>query len=104
MSDGRSGMALFPASFDPVTNGHLDLIRRARRIFPEVVVAVATNVDKRGTFSVDERIELVPLAHVAGDAQGTTARLRLHLRCQRVAGIELAAGDDDVGALIADQV
>ncbi|MGH0037808.1 MAG: pantetheine-phosphate adenylyltransferase [Myxococcota bacterium] len=52
--------ALFPASFDPITNGHLDLIHRARRAFPEVVVAVAHNVDKRGgTFTVDERLAML---------------------------------------------
>jgi len=52
--------ALFPASFDPITNGHLDLIQRARRVFPEVVVAVAHNVDKRGgLFSVEERLEIL---------------------------------------------
>jgi len=48
--------ALFPASFDPVTNGHLDIARRARRVFDEVVLAVAVNVDKGGSFSVEERI------------------------------------------------
>jgi pantetheine-phosphate adenylyltransferase len=51
--------ALFPASFDPVTNGHLDLIHRARRIFDEVVVAVATNVAKSSTFSVEERLAML---------------------------------------------
>ena len=51
--------ALFPASFDPVTNGHLDLIHRARRIFDEVVVAVATNVAKSSTFSVEERVVML---------------------------------------------
>ena len=53
-------VALFPASFDPVTNGHLDLIQRSRRIFDEVVVGVATNVDKEaGTFSSLERVALL---------------------------------------------
>ena len=53
-------LALFPASFDPVTNGHLDLIHRSHSVFVEVVVAVAHNRDKRGgTFSVDERIEML---------------------------------------------
>ncbi len=51
--------ALFPASFDPVTNGHLDLIRRARSVFDEVVVGVAHNVDKMGTFSLEERLEML---------------------------------------------
>jgi len=55
-----STIALFPASFDPVTNGHLDLIQRAGRIFDEIVVAVATNVDKEGgTFSSEERVALL---------------------------------------------
>jgi pantetheine-phosphate adenylyltransferase len=61
-------IALFPASFDPVTNGHLDLVRRARALFDEVVVAVAYNVEKSGTFSVDERLEM--LRDVLGDTPG----------------------------------
>ena len=48
-------VALFPASFDPITNGHLDLIQRAGVLFDEVVLAVAKNVSKNATFSVDER-------------------------------------------------
>lgn len=55
----QPGRALFPASFDPVTNGHLDLINRAREIFPELIVAVAKNVAKQGTFTTEERIELL---------------------------------------------
>ncbi len=53
------GRALFAASFDPLTNGHLDLIHRARATFPELVVAVARNVEKHGTFTVDERLEIL---------------------------------------------
>ena len=51
--------ALFPASFDPITNGHLDVARRALRIFGRLVMAVAVNVTKRGTFTVEERMEMV---------------------------------------------
>ena len=54
--------ALFPASFDPVTNGHLDLIHRARRVFPELVIAVARNIGKAGTFSIDERLDMMRTA------------------------------------------
>jgi len=54
--------AVFPASFDPVTNGHLDLIHRTRAVFDELVVAVAHNVAKQGTFTVDERIEMLEVA------------------------------------------
>ena len=60
MSTERKGsLALFPASFDPITNGHLDLIQRALRVFDEVLVAVARNVGKTGTFSLDERVGLL---------------------------------------------
>jgi pantetheine-phosphate adenylyltransferase len=52
-------IALFPASFDPVTNGHLDIAHRARRLFDEVVLAVAINLAKSGTFSLEERLETV---------------------------------------------
>ncbi len=68
MSQERPGLALFPASFDPVTNGHLDLVHRARRVFPELVVAIAHNVSKSGMFTVDERLEM--LEAVLGDIPG----------------------------------
>ena len=55
-------LAMFPASFDPVTNGHLDIISRAVDVFGEVVVAVARNVGKQGTFSLEERLEMLRAA------------------------------------------
>ena len=54
--------ALFLASFDPVTNGHLDLIHRAHRVFPQLVVAVGTNVSKAGTFDLDARLDMLRTA------------------------------------------
>ncbi|GAB3906179.1 pantetheine-phosphate adenylyltransferase [Microbispora bryophytorum] len=48
-----------PGSFDPVTNGHLDIIGRTSRLYDEVVVAVLINVEKRSLFTVDERIEML---------------------------------------------
>lgn len=48
-----------PGSFDPVTNGHLDVIERASSLFDEVIVAVLVNVSKKGLFSLDERIEML---------------------------------------------
>jgi pantetheine-phosphate adenylyltransferase len=61
MADRNSNrrVALFPASFDPITNGHLDLIHRSRVIFDEVVLAVAKNVSKNATFGADERLEIL---------------------------------------------
>lgn len=50
---------LYPGSFDPVTNGHLDIILRAAKRFEEVVVCVAVNNSKNYLFSMDERIEML---------------------------------------------
>ena len=68
MSKAERGRALFPASFDPVTNGHLDLIHRARRVFPELVVAVAKNIGKTGIFDIDERLDM--MTSVLGEHTG----------------------------------
>src|SRR5690349_14293257 len=52
-------VALYPGTFDPITNGHTDLVRRATRLFDEVVVAVAANPKKQPMFSLVERVELI---------------------------------------------
>jgi pantetheine-phosphate adenylyltransferase len=51
--------AIYPGSFDPVTNGHLDVIERGRKLFDEVIVAVAYNEEKRALFSLEERLQLL---------------------------------------------
>jgi len=51
--------AIYPGTFDPITNGHLDLLQRAARIFDEVVIAVADNPRKNPLFSIEERIAMV---------------------------------------------
>jgi pantetheine-phosphate adenylyltransferase len=51
--------AIYPGSFDPVTNGHLDVIDRARKLFDEVIVAVAHNDQKHPLFPLDERLRLI---------------------------------------------
>lgn len=51
--------AICPGTFDPVTNGHLDIIRRGLLIFDEIIIAVAENPKKKPLFSVKERVELV---------------------------------------------
>jgi pantetheine-phosphate adenylyltransferase len=51
--------AIYPGSFDPVTNGHLDVIERARKLFDEVVVAVAHNDEKQPLFSLEHRLDLL---------------------------------------------
>lgn len=52
-------IAVYPGSFDPPTNGHLDLIQRASALFDKLIVAVATNTEKQGLFSVDERLDML---------------------------------------------
>lgn len=54
--------AIYPGSFDPVTNGHLDIIARASRLFDEIVVAIARNIQKEGLFSREERIAMLKTA------------------------------------------
>ncbi len=50
-------VAVYPGSFDPLTNGHVDIIERGARLFDRIIVAVLVNSDKRPLFSVDERVE-----------------------------------------------
>ena len=61
-------IALYPGTFDPVTNGHSDLVRRAVTLFSEVVVAVAANPTKRPLFSLEERVNLA--RQVLQDVEG----------------------------------
>lgn len=52
-------LAVYPGTFDPITNGHLDLIDRAANLFDRVVVAVATNPAKEPLFTLEERLEMI---------------------------------------------
>lgn len=54
-----SRIAIFPGSFDPLTNGHVDLIRRATRLFDRVIVAVLVNPGKEPLFTADERVAMI---------------------------------------------
>ena len=87
-----TGKAIYPGTFDPVTNGHVDIITRAAKLFPEVVVAVASSRAKQPFFPLDVRIRLlqealndVPHVQVVGfdtllihfvEAQGASVILR----------------------------
>src|ERR1700692_1661800 len=55
----KTSVAIYPGSFDPVTNGHLDLIERGEKMFDLVIVAVLQNVDKQPLFTVPERVEML---------------------------------------------
>ena len=58
MSITRTNTAVYPGTFDPVTYGHIDIIKRAARIFDKVIVAVAHNDGKSPLFSVSERVSM----------------------------------------------
>lgn len=61
INNGSRGeiVAIYPGSFDPVTNGHLDLIERASKLFDRLIVAVLRNPEKDELFSLDERLEML---------------------------------------------
>jgi pantetheine-phosphate adenylyltransferase len=55
----KGKIAIYPGSFDPITDGHLDILMRGLELFDTVVIAIAYNIDKKGLFSVEERKELI---------------------------------------------
>lgn len=59
MPNSARKIGVFPGQFDPITNGHIDVIKRGVTLFDELVVAVGVNPDKRELFSLDERVEMI---------------------------------------------
>ncbi|HEU0004644.1 MAG TPA: pantetheine-phosphate adenylyltransferase, partial [Terriglobia bacterium] len=55
----RKTVAIYPGSFDPMTNGHLDIIQRGAKLFDEVIVAVLVNSEKAPLFTAEERVEMI---------------------------------------------
>src|SRR5438552_18994959 len=51
--------AIYPGSFDPITNGHLDIIERSRKIFDELIIAILINIEKNPLFDPEERLEII---------------------------------------------
>ena len=54
--------AIYPGTFDPITNGHIDIVRRSAKLFDKVVISIAMSSRKQPLFSLDERVELVKAA------------------------------------------
>ncbi len=77
MADAPRGIGVYPGTFDPVTNGHLDVIGRAARLLDKLVVGVAVNTGKGPLFSLEERVELVQaeMASIA-NKNGTLIEVR----------------------------
>jgi len=68
----NNNIAIYPGSFDPITNGHVDLVKRTLRVFDKIVIAIATNPEKdRCLFNVDERLQMINevFADLAGRVQ-----------------------------------
>jgi len=59
----RRAVAVLPGSFDPITNGHLDIISRSLAVFDEVIIAILVNPEKRPLFTVEERVEIIREAY-----------------------------------------
>src|SRR5690349_2261661 len=84
-------IALYPGSFDPVTNGHLDVVRQAVILCDKLIVAIGVNPGKKPLFSTEERLEMVrsvfaPLAQKAGCALEVTTYDNLTVTAARKAG------------------
>lgn len=83
--------AIYPGTFDPVTNGHLDIIKRAAKLFPELIVAIASNDVKRPFFSLQQRIKMVQSA--LGELPGVKVMgfdsLLIHFAKEQNAGVIL---------------
>jgi pantetheine-phosphate adenylyltransferase len=69
-------IGVYPGTFDPVTNGHMDIIQRAARVVDHLIVGVARNAGKGPLFSTDERVEMVRDDIAAIDANGTLIDVR----------------------------
>ena len=59
----QRSVAVFPGTFDPITNGHVDIITRCLSVFDEVIIAILVNSEKRPLFTVEERIDLIRQAY-----------------------------------------
>jgi pantetheine-phosphate adenylyltransferase len=68
VSKERKSLAVYPGSFDPITNGHLDIIARGLSVFDEVLIAILVNPDKQPLFTVEERAAIIREAY-HGDAR-----------------------------------
>lgn len=81
--------AVFPGQFDPITNGHLDIIRRGTRLFDELIVAVGVNPDKREMFTLDERVSMI--RELVADLEGVKVQKYTGLTMDFVRQVEATA-------------
>ncbi|MEW6077695.1 MAG: pantetheine-phosphate adenylyltransferase [Thermodesulfobacteriota bacterium] len=84
-------IAIYPGSFDPITNGHLDIVRRGLDIFDKIIVAVLHNPAKKALFTVEERIEMIEqsLADLPGAEADSFEGLLIDYAAQKKAAVIL---------------
>src|SRR5438045_1215017 len=82
-------IAVFPGQFDPITNGHLDIIRRGVLLFDEVIVAVGINPEKRELFKLDERVAMA--AQLLKDIPGAKVAKYMGLTVDFVRSVKATA-------------
>lgn len=58
MEDNKGSIAIYPGTFDPLTNGHVSLVRRGAKVFPQIILAVADETNKKTLFTLEERVEM----------------------------------------------
>jgi pantetheine-phosphate adenylyltransferase len=68
MTEARQRIAVYPGTFDPITNGHVDILRRSLAVFDTIIVAIADNVRKAPLFTLAERIDFIKAALGSGEA------------------------------------
>jgi pantetheine-phosphate adenylyltransferase len=83
-------VAIYPGSFDPITHGHIDIARRARKLFSKLVIAVVANPHKNPLFTLEERVELTKQALREEDVSGieVTSYDGLLVECARIHGAD----------------
>ena len=67
--------AIYPGSFDPVTNGHLDIIERGCKLFDEIIIAILVNPEKKALFTIEDRREMIEEAVAEIDSRGCALRV-----------------------------
>src|SRR5687768_3340120 len=67
--------AIYPGSFDPVTNGHLDIIERGSKLFDEIIIAILVNPEKKALFTIEERREMIEEAVAEIESRGCALRV-----------------------------
>jgi len=78
-------IAIYPGSFDPVTNGHLDIVRRGTALFDEIIVAILHNPSKTALFTIDERLDMLKetMKDIPGVSFDTFGGLLVDYACKR---------------------